>query len=695
MGFIRRFGYFPGTEVITQIEGVVVVDLPPPGGVQGVGVGVACVVGEFADCSYAVSVNSSGVVSTKIRPVEVFSATDLINKVGGFDETLGEFGISEGNGFAALRSKKFARLVVVPINLASANGCRYFRELPLGTTQTNPNPVVPVTGATIAAGREFRAAGLPQSRLRVAARVQFTALAPIATGVGGSTTNAAAAATQTFTATGGFDWTTIVRPDGTLGARKGDILVIGNNNAGARQPLPSGGNLGAGTYRVASDPSSGATISLERLDGANFAFVTATAIPWRLHYASDADSAPVLVPGSATPGGYGAGDVGGYTVPTRPLTDSSGAQTDGTYATGLVLSPVVTPTALTGSSWDGLSGLGGRLMPGVGGGIAFTVALQGINRPANATLDAAYSTAIDSLLAEEQPARDVNILWTARKSSTIRNKVKTHVLDASSRAVGRMGVLSPDLAQQTTTAVIADADPGVGANRDERIVYSWPGAQVFVQEAVGFRLRTADSNTTIDGILDQTFDGWVSAVLSNLPPERNPGQAAPPVPQVLAPVLGIQRGVTDLSMSEYIQLRAAGIAALKMDRTVGPVIQSGVTTSLVSGQKNINRRRMADFIEDSLAQRLVQFVKLPQTQQLKDAAVGEVDAFLDSLLSPNNPAAQRIAGYQIDDRSGNTPELEAQGIYVIIVRVRTLATADFIVLQAQIGERVQLLPLVA
>ena len=130
------------------------------------------------------------------------------------------------------------------------------------------------------------------------------------------------------------------------------------------------------------------------------------------------------------------------------------------------------------------------------------------------------------------------------------------------------------------------------------------------------------------------------------------------------------------------------MSGLRIDRTVGPIIQSGITTSLTSGQKNVNRRRMADFIEDSLSRRLVQFTKLPLTNQLKDGAVGECDAFLNSLLSPNNAAAQRISDYSLDDKSGNTPQLEAQGIFVIIARVRTLATADFIVIQAEIGEGV-------
>jgi len=240
----------------------------------------------------------------------------------------------------------------------------------------------------------------------------------------------------------------------------------------------------------------------------------------------------------------------------------------------------------------------------------------------------------------------------------------------------------------TLATVLDTADPGVGANRDQRLDYAWPGIQHSVPEAVGFVIATADGGTTTDGILDEPSDGYLAAVESNLPAERNPGQAAAPVPAVLAPILGLQRGAPKLNLASYVALRAAGVAAPRRDKTTGFIFQSGITTSLLGGEKNIARSRMADFVEDSIAQRLVQFAKLPLTDQLRDAEFGEVEAFLNELKSPNNPAAQRIADYSVDDTSGNTPDLAARGINVIIVAVRTLATQDFIVLQTNIGEGV-------
>lgn len=652
-GFIRRFGFFPGSELISQIEGAVIVDLPPPGSIQGVGTGTACLIGEFADVTYGVSVAADGTVTTAPDPVEVFSAQDMLEKVGGWDETLGNFGGDMGNGFTEIRNKKFSRLILVPVNMASSKGIRLWRELPTNTAAANANPVVPVQAATVSAGREFKSGS---NRARVMKRISFSATEPIQSGIDADTPTAGAAATQTVNfASGNFV---------NLGVQEGDILVLG--------VIAGAGYLGsnAGTYRITQVVAT--SLDIQKLDGTSFALTdeSAAAQPWRIHPAADADTGLQ----------HQLSEANGYIIPARPM--------DATIATATLLTPTVVPPALSADSADALSGLMARTSTNVAG-LVYTATIQAPNAANDATIDVLYTTAIDSVMSDDLPEREVNLIWSARKSTTIRTKLKNHVLEASSRALTRTAQISPSLDEVTFATIIGDAAPGVGATRDERDDYSWPGAQTFIPEAVGTLLNGADGINHSDGIVDVTGDGWLAAVLSNLAPERNPGQAGPPVPEVLAPILGFQRGLTgSLNQNHYIQLRSKGVCALRMDRTVGPIFQSGVTSSLIAGQKNINRRRMADFIEDSIAQRLVQFSKLPLTQQLKDGASAEVDNFLNELLSPNNPPAQRINAYEVDTKSGNTPTLEAAGIFVIIIRVRTLATADFIVLQAEIGESV-------
>lgn len=658
-GFIRRYGYFPGIETITLIEGVIIVDLPPPGAVNGVSTGVVAMTGEFPDMTYGTAVDGTGAVTTKARPVEVTSAQDMLDKVGGFDETLGNVGNNGGNGFISLRNKKYSRLVLVPVNLASAGAGRLWRDLPTNLSATQATPVVPLQGGVVSAGREFRSS---TNRVRLGKRSTFTALGHFKNGVDGAVTSAGAAATQTFNSAGGGFLTAY--NGGVI--KKGMLLVVGVISASGAQ----GAN--AATYRVTADAVSATALVVEKLDGSNFDWTTGTALAYRIHPETDGDT-----------GGTGGvnsklSDTSGYTIPCRPI--------DATIAAATSCAPTLVPAAGTATSWDPLSGL--TLRSHQSNGFVYDANVQAPNAANHASIDALYLTAIDGLLGDQAPQRDANIVFSSRASSAIRSKLKSHVLTAASQGVGRSAVVSPSLQTVSLATVIGDSDPGVGANRDERVWFSWPGEQTFVPEAVGFSFTTAEALTTTDGLIDVAADGRLAALLSNLPPERNPGQAAAPVPEIMSTVAALQRGLPTLGMAEYMQLRAAGICGLRFDRTSGFIFQSGVTSSLISGMKNINRRRMADFIEDSVAQRLVQFTKLPLTPSLKDTITGEIDAFLNGLLSLNNPAAQRISGYTIDDVSGNTPDLESRGVYVVIAKVRTLATADFIVLQAEVGEGV-------
>ena len=674
MGFSRRFGYYPGADVLSQIEGIALINLPVPGSARIVGSGTVACVGEFADMGNACTVDGSGVVSTNCQPVEIFSDSDMLNKVGGWDETIGDFGNSCGNGFTHLRGKSYQRLIVAPVNLASPQGSRYFRSLPLSSSATDTMPVVPVQGATVSAGTEFRTGA---SRLRVAAQVNFTALPVIATGVAGATVSGASAAVQVFNATTGGDWTTIARPDGTLGTYKGDILVIGNNSAGSAVPSE------AGTYRVAATPTSGVAVTLEKLDGSSFSFSAQTAVPWRLHASSDADSAPVIVVGNSIPGGYAASEAGGYSVPIRPLTNSTGTFTDGTFTAATVLVPAVVPTAMTGSTWDPLSGLGARLHAATA--TAFTAAVQAPNAVSSASIDALYATAMASLIGGEDPLTDIDVVTAARCSATITSQGKAHEMQANATtAKGRVFVTSPPLSVQSTSVATGNGTTGVGGYRDQSLFYSWPGAKTYVKEAVGFRIKCADGTVTSDGILDMPFSSWLASLCSILNPENSPAQAADPVPRLLSSVLGIQRGVPSLSMNDYIRMKATGVAGLIIDPDTGPQLQSAVTTSLKSGETKMNRIRFQYYCDSNSAKRLKSFKELPVSDSMKDNAYTELDSFFAGLLGQSR-IEQRIKSYSIDDVGGNTPELEALDIFVMITNVNMLSTAGTIAVVSRVG----------
>lgn len=314
--------------------------------------------------------------------------------------------------------------------------------------------------------------------------------------------------------------------------------------------------------------------------------------------------------------------------------------------------------------------------------IAVTVALT------EAAIDAQYATAIESTLDLNSVAREGNIIVAARQSNQVRRQLRSNVLVASSIGMfGRMAVVRTPLGTPKATAMSRVAEPGVGAYRDQRVIFCWPQANSFVP-IIARRGLSGGLGFTADGNLDIGADGFMASILSQLPPEENPGQLT----AFTGGVNGLETSVNaqGLTITDYTNLKGAGIAALRVDDGTA-IFQSGVTSvdpGVFPNLKNIARRRMADFIQDTLARRLKGFGKKLSTNARRKAITSEIRQFMDGLLSKNNPASQRIDGYSIDDKSGNTQTTLAQGLFRIILKVRTLASLDSIVLETTIGESV-------
>jgi hypothetical protein len=98
---------------------------------------------------------------------------------------------------------------------------------------------------------------------------------------------------------------------------------------------------------------------------------------------------------------------------------------------------------------------------------------------------------------------------------------------------------------------------------------------------------------------------------------------------------------------------------------------------------------MADYIQDTLAQRLTAFGKKLNSRARRNAIVGEVRAFMNGLLSTQNPDAARIDGYDLD-LSANTLRTLGMGLFRMKLSVRTLSSLDSIVLETVVGETVEL-----
>ncbi len=118
-GFKRVFSVNPGFNILGNIESVNTIDIPPPASPLGAGVGVVCAIGEF----------ENGPLNT---PIRIFGGADFGAKFGGFgfeyDGVTNQLPVAvrsagadndnywAGNGFLAIRNKRFAGLICVRVD---------------------------------------------------------------------------------------------------------------------------------------------------------------------------------------------------------------------------------------------------------------------------------------------------------------------------------------------------------------------------------------------------------------------------------------------------------------------------------------------------------------------------------------------------------------------------------------------------
>jgi hypothetical protein len=304
-------------------------------------------------------------------------------------------------------------------------------------------------------------------------------------------------------------------------------------------------------------------------------------------------------------------------------------------------------------------------------------------------IDAAYVNALAATTSNNTVAGQVNISFSARQSNTVRSALKNNALTASANGCyGRIACIRPPLGTTEANAFNNGAAPGVGATRDQRVIYCWPQRSTFVP-IIGQLGTAGGAGFTATGNVDAGADGLMASMLSQLPPEENPGQET----SFTGGTIGLESSpnAQGLQIGDYIAGKAAGVAMLRVDSNGIVIFQSGITSvnplvypSLV----RISRRRMADFIQDSIALIASSYGKKLNTAARRNALTGEIRSFLDQLLSLNNPGSQRIAGYVVDPVSGNTPTTLGMGMFVIIVAVQTLSSLDSIVIQTTIGDQV-------
>ena len=750
IGFTRRFTFDPGQSVITQIEGVVIIDRQPPQSIIGVGSGTTCIVGEFENGPFGIT-------------TEVTSATQLASTFGGFgytyngivgnnpsarqrfadSATLAEYW--NGNASCALNGKQFSRLLLMRVNTscgavqftrqANLLGSNLFRYALISGQHLDVSVdcagavVSTFTGvaATVTSGGDTYAsitAGMT-AVFGVDSQPNFTV-----TFLAGDTTQAnviarinqyagfvfAVAATgSTIKLTGiqqGTGGQVRVVSGTAIGALLLDFTIattIGTGNvANIAAVAPSEINtvvhtalatvyveqLASGTlrmYRLSNVPS------VDSIEVASTSTATEFGFPISITDAASTGNAGTIPAGTmvqvasgnqyvtmqdinvtaTTILGVPASGPGPYPVPIRPATDD-----DLTVTTGALVSTVVQINPLTPTLIDSFL---------VTNPLPVSVPLT------ENQIDAAYVTAINNTLNSQDVSHDINILFSARQSNAVRRQLKTNVQTAGDNGgvgvLGRVALVRPPIGTLASTAESTVAEPGVGAYSYERIIYSYPGVTTSIPAIATIGL-VGGTGFTASGVITVGSDGFLACVMSSLAPEDNPGQLT----TVTSAAISLEpnaNGGNPFGINDYIAFKANGICAAKFSSGT-LIFQSGVTSvnpALYSALAPIHRRRMADFIQDSIATSLDPFSKQLMTLALRQAVTVEVRQFLISLLSPTNLNLQRIAGFFLDTKTPNLappggPAPTSLGIFRLLILVTTLPSMDDIVLDTQIGDSV-------
>jgi len=733
-GFIRRFTFDPGLDELLAIEGVVIIDREPPAALTGVGTGLVTCVGEFEDGPFDTG-------------VEVAGSADFLNTWGGFGHTYAGIVSNNpcarsrladgavvpeywnGNGFIALAKKQFRQLVIVRVD--TSVGSVEFRRL-----------------ATIKGATDFTFDLEPADAFVFLntgannATATFTATAgTVNSGVGAYPTTFAGGEQMTFDIDG-VETTAVFEVTDQLQA---DVINRLNTAAGYTAFVDAGGGVTSFTGRQRGTGGSIQVVSLTALVATKTGFAAGAAIPGtgnvaNIDQVTQAEVSAICIAAAAAAAAPFVVRVDRdednklcLTNTSLPLTGELTVVSNTATALGFVAAQTAsaaTGTAGTipagtrvrnagGTEWVTMesiavaaSGTGAagpyeskirHALDDTTGALAlaatvtvlpFAVPIVGFFAVSNPLptvaaltdnqIEVAYDTAIETTKNLSSIVKKTNVIISARASNAVRTALRTNALDASSQgAYGRMTVIRPPLKTLRTTAKGTTLQPGVGAYRSQRVIYAYPGVSVMIPQ-IAARGMAGGVGFTSDGVIDTGFDTWVASLMSQLPPEENPGQST----AFLSNVLGIEAGnpdVQNLTLTDYRAFKASGIAAYRYDEGTS-IIQSGVTSvdpATQSSLKNINRQRMSDFITDTLSIRLNTFSKKLASRTRRANVMGEIDAFMRQLQTD-----ERIDSYLIDGKSGNTATTIAAGLFRIILKVKTIPSMDVIVLDAEVGETV-------
>jgi len=730
--YVRRFGSEPDEATLLAIESVVIVDQQPPAVVRGIGTGVVLVVGETEAGPFCVDSGAT----------EILGEADYAAKLGGFGfnyagvvsqhpccrsrkadgATDPEFW--NGSVFVAVRSCRFSRLFVARVD--TSVGSVSFTRLAALIGKSSPSwdlepgetAVLTVDGTDYtvtwdaAAATILSADGSFNTGFSGGEAISFQIDDVVYSGQFTSADQTHVQAIARLNTIAGFTAFTAsslkTRITGRIRGTAGNVQIISLDAAVATKLGFSAGSVVNGTgdvadidkvtdaelnTRVAADTTNKAKVDRDYAGRIRFYSVTADGTGTiKLKSTSTATAFGITTDVTATaasgvkgklPAGtriqasgsgqlfvtmqsidVSASSAGPYTVKVRHATDDQ----TGTSEIANAINTVPFPIQL--------------------GAFAVTNDLPVTAALTDAQIDVRYEAAIAKTRGIGSKVREVNIAFAARQSNAVRAAMKQNALDASARGCnGRVALIAPPLSTTTREIAMSDAQPGVGAYRDESVMYCFPGivkripeiAAVGVSGGVGF---------TDTGLVDAHATAARAVLYSNLLPEEDAGQQTSGLVDF---VLGIEANnpdVADLQLEDYIAFKAAGIGAFRVDGDV--TLQSDVTSvdpALYPTLAPANRRRFANFYEDSIAIGLKLWIKKMGGVTNRALVMAQLNKFVTQLERTNRCAKGQVRG---DASVGNTPDSLARNVFITDHKIVMNETFGVIEARVAVGTTVEI-----
>lgn len=219
---------------------------------------------------------------------------------------------------------------------------------------------------------------------------------------------------------------------------------------------------------------------------------------------------------------------------------------------------------------------------------------------------------------------------------------------------------------QGTTSATAKAD--AAAYDTDRVVFTWPWQKMVIPELGSTPVLVAPTGY------------WVGRV-ATLYPHESPGNKS------LAYTSGPEFPVSNSDIAALMDpaFRVVPIGVPIPRGGIG--IRSGATLSQTTSTNPVYRRRMDDFIVQSINKALGQFVDDPITSKLLQDQYHTVANFLEALKGQNNEAGEpMIEDYSVQcDAKNNPSSITQNDMTVIDTKVKLFNINRYLLFRTQIG----------